>query len=224
MRGSLSYYFGHWEEKVVKERKINTTIQNMRAIAIILVVFQHAIVALISEPIAMTIASVCVGIDVKVFMFISGYLFQQNIKRYRDDGIGKFTKDKAVALLVPYLFWECLLYFGAWFIYNGPSFLSNLVPVIEKFGFAKLSIPQIIVSLFTFNNSYLELYWFLYALFVVFIIQYVTGDFLKTTKGIVALFALLPLFMIIGENIYIVKKLLWDCLCFPLEDVSRKRM
>ncbi|MCD7785694.1 MAG: acyltransferase [Oscillospiraceae bacterium] len=197
----------------MKERK-NTTIQNMRAIAIILVVFQHAIVALISEPIAMTIAAVCVGIDVKVFMFISGYLFQQNIKRYKDVGTKKFIKDKAVALLLPYLFWECLLYFGVWVIYNGPAFLNKLTPVIQKFGFTQLTIPQIIVSLITFNNSYLELYWFLYALFVVFILQYVTGDFLKSIKGIAALFVLLPLFMLVGENVYIVKKIAVGLLMF----------
>ena len=85
--------------------KKNVTIQYMRAIAILMVVFQHAIVAVNSSEKSQSIAAVLYSVDVYVFFAISGYLFQTNKQKYQKKGFFRFAKDKGKSLLVPYLVW-----------------------------------------------------------------------------------------------------------------------
>ena len=191
----------------------NKEIQYMRAIAIILVVLQHAIVVNTDNNVAYVIASVCYSIDVKVFMFISGYLFENNYDKYRQHGNKKFIIRKFENLMIPYLFWECVLYFGAWVIYNGPNVLSRFSGVVEGLGFSRLSLSQIFVSLLTFQDSYIELYWFIYALFVIFVIQYITKWCLATKVGIVGMMLIIP-FIRCFVDVYIVDKILASIILF----------
>lgn len=201
-----------------KRRDITTvkkdTIQYMRAIAIILVVLQHAVIAMISGRTAVLISSICFSIDVNVFMFISGYLYESSIDKYNRLGKASFLKGKAASLMIPYLFWEVLLYAGAWFIYNGPEGINKLSPILERIGFSKLSIPEIVVSLITFNDSYVELYWFLYVLFLIFVINCILGKLIINRIGIISIVILLPFLLLFADAVYIINKLAVGLLVF----------
>ena len=52
-------------------------LQLMRGFAILLVVLQHSVVLFFNSNASMIFISICVFIDVHIFMFVSGYLFQK---------------------------------------------------------------------------------------------------------------------------------------------------
>lgn len=197
-------------------------IQIMRGLAILMVLFQHALVAVFGVGGYSVIISVCFNIDVNVFMFISGYLFESNLNRYLIKGGWEFVKSKASCLFVPYVFWECLLYIPVWIVYNGPACLSRLEEKLYALGFFELSIREILISLITFNNSYIELYWFIYVLFIIFILECFIG---KTLMGrnAVLLIILLPILLYLSNMAYIVKKLCIAIIIFKVGREIRRR-
>ena len=145
-------------------------LQLLRGFAILLVVFQHSAILYFDSDFCMRLISFCVFIDVHIFMFVSGYLFQKKREKYQAIGMKRFAAKKFRSLGVPYLFWESLFYFGAFLLYKLP--VSGGISLMNTLGFGKLSLSQIFVGLLTFRYSYIQLYWFLYALFWVFIINY----------------------------------------------------
>ena len=199
-------------------------IQIMRGLAVLLVVFQHALIAVFGTgggkiPL---ITSICFSIDVNVFMFISGYLFEENLDRYQKEGGKIFVKSKAASLLVPYFFWECLLYIPTWIVYHGPASLSRLGVKLNNLGFVKLSIWEILKSLVTFNNSYVELYWFIYVLFIIFVLEYFIGKRLLGIRAI-WLIAVLPILLYVSNMAYVVKKLCVSLIIFKMGREIKKR-
>lgn len=155
-------------------------------------------------------------------MFISGYLFEGNLDRYQKEGGKTFVKSKAASLLVPYLFWECLLYIPTWIVYHGPASLSRLGVKLNNLGFVKLSIWEILKSLVTFNNSYVELYWFIYVLFIIFVLEYFIGKKLLGIRAI-WLIAVLPILLYVSNMAYIVKKLCVSLIIFKMGREIKKR-
>lgn len=149
----------------MKERT-NSTITVMRGIAIFLVVLQHA---LTYSDIAWLryVSLICYYIDVNVFFFISGYLYERNNVRYKALGRKAFIKRKAKELLLPYISWSLVLYVGVAVAYTIPQ-LSSLLSMLK---FEKYTPLQIIINIVTFQNFYIELYWFVYALFIIFLIE-----------------------------------------------------
>ena len=145
-------------------------LQLLRGFAILLVFFQHSAILYFDSDFCMRLISFCVFIDVHIFMFVSGYLFQKKREKYQVIGMKRFAAKKFRSLGVPYLFWESLFYFGAFLLYKLP--VSGGISLMNTLGFGKLSLSQIFVGLLTFRYSYIQLYWFLYALFWVFIINY----------------------------------------------------
>lgn len=155
-------------------------------------------------------------------MFISGYLFENNLNKYRKRGGWDFIKSKAASLLVPYLFWECLLYIPTWIVYNGPACLSRLGEKLYSLGFVKLSVGEILTSLVTFNNSYIELYWFIYVLFIIFVLEYFIGQNVMGRKAVL-LIVLLPILLYLSNMAYIVKKLCIGIILFKAGREIRRR-
>lgn len=155
-------------------------------------------------------------------MFISGYLFENNLDRYQIKGSWAFVKSKASSLLAPYLFWECLLYIPTWIVYNGPAFLSRFGEKLNSLGFIRLSVGEILISLITFNNSYIELYWFIYVLFIIFLLEYFVGNTLEGRKAVL-LILILPILLYLSNMAYIVKKLCIGLLLFKTGREIRRR-
>lgn len=143
--------------------KKNVTIQYMRAIAILVVVFQHAIVAVNSSEKSQSIAAVLYSVDVYVFFAISGYLFQTNKQKYQKKGFFRFAKDKGKSLLVPYLVWGGGLFAVVYMLYslNIPRISATLMAI----DFERMSVIEIMNALLTYDKYYVQLYWFIYVLF-----------------------------------------------------------
>ena len=143
--------------------KKNVTIQYMRAIAILMVVFQHAIVAVNSSEKSQSIAAVLYSVDVYVFFAISGYLFQTNKQKYQKKGFFRFAKDKGKSLLVPYLVWGGGLFAVVYMLYslNIPRISATLMAI----DFERMSVIEIMNALLTYDKYYVQLYWFIYVLF-----------------------------------------------------------
>ena len=146
-------------------------LQLMRAFGILMVVIQHAVVLYFSTSFSDILITICVFVDVHVFMFVSGYLFQKKRDQYIEMGIKKFALKKFRSLMVPYLFWAGILFLGTYILYG----LSDRfgIHAAEALGFQRLSVGQIIVGLLTYRYFHIQLYWFLFALFWVMIINYV---------------------------------------------------
>lgn len=140
----------------------------LKSLAIILVVSQHAM-AFINTTFSSVLSKVFYAIDVNVFFFISGYLFECKKSKYLNAGLKKFVLKKAVQLVVPYLFYSSALYF---IICIGNS-IERLKPVFESIGFSTISFMHFIINTITYRNYYVEMYWFIYVLFVVFVAEYI---------------------------------------------------
>ena len=173
-------------------------LQLMRGFAILLVALQHSIVLYYDSYASMVLISVCVFIDVHIFMFVSGYLFQKKSDEYSKIGIKRFAAKKFQSLGVPYLFWECLFYFGAFILYRLP--FSAPASLMNGLGFRKLSLPQILVGLLTFRYSYIQMYWFLFALFWVLIINYALSRYSDRIETMLLLFLIFSACTVLFKN------------------------
>ena len=173
-------------------------LQLMRGFAILLVVLQHSVVLFLNSNASMIFISICVFIDVHIFMFVSGYLFQKKSDAYYQMGIRRFTLKKFKSLGVPYLFWESVLFFGAFILYRLP--FSGGASLMEAIDFQKLSLPQIFIGLLTFRYSYVQLYWFLFALFWVFLINYSCRKFSCRIEFILLFFVLFSVLAVIFKS------------------------
>lgn len=196
-------------------------LQLMRGFGILLVVLQHAFILYLDSDAALTFVNICVFIDVHVFMFVSGYLFQKNSEKYREMGMLQFTKKKFNSLMVPYLFWESVLYFGTFFLYLLSDWYG--VNVVDELGFQRLSLSDIFVSFLTYRYSYIELYWFLFALFWVFVINYSFLKFSHRIEFIVIcslLFAILSMYL--KSDNYILTKMGRSILTFGFGRLFQK--
>lgn len=140
----------------------------MRGVAICLVVFQHALSMGSKSGIAAAISLLCYKVDVNVFFFLSGYLFEKR-NGYRNQSKVQFLSRKAKQLLVPYLFWNGALHFVVWLGYR--SGIHPVVSVLSKLGFENYSAGIILRNILTYQNYHVELYWFIYVLFLIFLFQ-----------------------------------------------------
>ena len=157
------------------EKKKDPIITLMRSVAIILVVLQHALKYSTNQTM-FSFAKVCYAIDVNVFFFISGYLFEGKKSNYMGKNVPRFIIKKTKELLIPYFSWSFLIYFGVYFAYIIPG----MERILEKIGFERFTVQEIFVNIFTFNKYYIELYWFIYLLFMIFMIAIIKEHKLNT--------------------------------------------
>ena len=196
-------------------------LQLMRGFAILLVVFQHSIILYYNTYASMMFVSICVFIDVHILLSLSGYLFQKKIEQYHEMGIKSFALKKFKSLGIPYLFWESVLFFGAFILYRLP--FSGGASLMEAIGFQKLSLPQIFVGLLTFRYSYVQLYWFLFALFWGLIINYAFSICSKRIEFPMLLFVVFcALSVLIPSNEYILNKIGRSLLIFGFGRLFQK--
>ena len=196
-------------------------LQLMRAFGILMVVIQHAVVLYFSTSFSDILITICVFVDVHVFMFVSGYLFQKKRDQYIEMGIKKFALKKFRSLMVPYLFWAGILFLGTYILYG----LSDRfgIHAAEALGFQRLSVGQIIVGLLTYRYFHIQLYWFLFALFWVFVINYACRRFSSRIEFIVLFFLLFSVLAVIfTDDDYILTKIGRSFLSFGLGRLFQK--
>ena len=194
----------------------NVTIQYMRAIAILMVVFQHAIVAVNSSEKSQSIAAVLYSVDVYVFFAISGYLFQTNKQKYQKKGFFRFAKDKGKSLLVPYLVWGGGLFAVVYMLYslNIPRISATLMAI----DFERMSVIEIMNALLTYDKYYVQLYWFIYVLFLIMVASYFVPDKPASISATVILLEILLTYLVLTTDSYLLKKI---TACFPVFSIGR---
>lgn len=147
------------------EKKKNSIIQVLRALAIILVLIHHSITNINASAFGKTIDNIIICFHMPIFFLISGYLFESKIKKYIENGKLVFIKNKIKHLIFPYLFWTVLLWVGIQVacVVN-KSFML-------KIGYDSMNILELLKGIFTYEVYYTQHLWFLYVLFIMFIIS-----------------------------------------------------
>lgn len=81
-----------------------------------------------------------------------------------------FISGKSRRLLLPYVFWTVLLWFG---VQIGNRIAS---PFMREIGFPPMSVSDLLLNLLTYEVYYIELLWFLYVLFILFVVHHLIGE------------------------------------------------
>lgn len=173
-----------------KEYRLSSEmIQMIRGMAILLVSFHHALSRVSDRGILGQLIYVNINyVHVVLFFVVAGYLFEFKKEKYYSQG-KTFIFSKIKRLILPYLSWSTIIYI---IVSIGLRF-EVLVPIINKLGFSYWSIGEFVFNTFTFSDSYIELLWFLYTLFFIFIFNFFIRDYLLSWIGIV--------FLIIGGSV-----------------------
>ncbi len=163
------------------EKKYNTTIQLMRGVAVIMVVLQHSISRVAETNLEFKIMYFLNHIDVAVFFLIAGYLFEIKKEKYYQESCLSYIKDKAKALIIPYLFWSLILAIGI-------NVIGIIIPKIQNILDGELwSWKEIIINTLLFKDYYVQHLWFIYVLFLFFVVNRIFKDRLtnKVIFGII---------------------------------------
>ena len=158
--------------------KKNSTVQIMRGIAIVAVLFWHSISQVKTDAFLKAVGQIIICFHMPVFFAIAGNLFEKSINKYINMGRVRFIKKKAKHLLIPYVFWTVLL----WGCINIVELLfPSSVAKLSSLGYAPMDIKNLIWGLLTYEVYYTQHLWFVYVLFVLFAINILL---LKTGRGI----------------------------------------
>ncbi len=175
------------------KKKYNYKISNLRALAILVVVFGHSIIifdrswnyysALYSSAFLETLKHVINLFQMPLFVFISGYCFYYSKRRIADGNYTEFIISKAKRLLIPFVTFALL-----WMI---------PIRLLSQYPFWKgLSLSEIILQVFTGKDS--GHLWFCPALFLMMMIaglieKHVLGKRDLSSTEVIALFGFLYL-------------------------------
>lgn len=149
--------------------KKNNTIQLMRGLAIIVVLMHHSISQISMRGTLLDVLdSILICFHMPTFFVISGYLYERSLATGKKSFLA-FLSGKTKRLIIPYLFWTVILWGGVQIgnVVNG-SFMKEI-------GFPPMGIGSLIVNILTYEVYYVELLWFLYVLFLLFIFNYLIG-------------------------------------------------
>lgn len=147
-------------------------LQILRAIAIFLVILHHSVNKL-PDVFVTKYLLVITYADVIIFFMISGFLFEKNFNRYKEN-IPGFIKKKIRQLILPYLFWTLSLYIAVKFVHDCIS--GKLSDVLNGLEFVRLSWGEIVRNTLTFQDYYVEFMWFIYVLFFLFVVNIFVGE------------------------------------------------
>lgn len=161
----------------MEERKTyNATIQLMRGLAVIMVILQHSISRIAELDLEFKIMWFLDHIDVAVFFVISGYLFEIKKEKYYQESAISYIKEKAKALLLPYLFWSLILAIG---IKVASMVMTKLPNII---GVDPWSWKDIVINTVLFKDYNVQHLWFIYILFFFFLFNRLFKDVLINGK------------------------------------------
>lgn len=146
----------HWSYDMIKMT---------RGIAIVLVCLHHALSQCSNRGIiGQFVYRNIYYVHVVLFFVVSGYLYESKKEKYYSSNLC-FIQSKFMRLMVPYLSWQLIIFL---FVNIGLS-----IPVLHNtfvgLGFQHWTFGEFVHNTLFFTNSYVELLWFLYVLFIVFV-------------------------------------------------------
>lgn len=157
----------------IKNKNRSSIIQIMRGLAIVMVLFHHAISKVEFKEALYIMDQIIICFHMPIFFMISGYLFQNGLNRYLEKGKGIFILRKARHLLLPYVFWTIFLWLG---IQITCGLSSSIASKISEIGFDPMNLEDLLYGLFTYQIYYTEHLWFLYVLFILFVINIILAN------------------------------------------------
>ena len=150
----------------------SAVLQMMRGIAIVIVIFRHAIAQMNTDIVLDDIEQIIICFHMPLFFVISGYLYQEKISKYLALGKVNFIVRKGRHLLVPYTFWTVILWIGVQVACN----IEKVKGLMATIGFGSMGVKQLLFGMLTYENYYTEHLWFLYVLFIYFVISICMGN------------------------------------------------
>lgn len=195
-------------------------IQIMRGIAITLIVTQHALSNISSNTAYQIVEKLIDRFGVVTFFIISGYLFQKNVRKYEKMGKANFIIAKFKELMIPYFFWTLLLDL----LVIIASKVHSLSFVLNQMGFQPKSIVKCVVDAVLFQDYYVKLLWFIYALFIMFVVSIVLSGIPVKGYYIAVVYTL---FLIVGfwvEIPYLIYKVIFHFVNFYIGRVISEQV
>ena len=141
-----------------------------KGIGIILVVIGHALSVLPSpgKENAELLRTIIYLVHMPLFFFISGLLFEKNIKRYEVGGVRSYIFGKAKLYLIPYIIFSILLYIIV-------ALALHIEPISKyavRLGAFTENVPTFLLSILTYQNPIDEHLWFSYVMFLVLVVSF----------------------------------------------------
>lgn len=157
-------------------------INKAKVFGIVLVVFAHAITPGIRQinTYLFYTRQFIYTFHMPFFMLLSGFLFEINLTKYRRSGFVKFARNKFVKLMIPYLTLSVLNYL-AMFLCGRVPFLSGIAGDGIN---ATRSVGTALFEILTLTNHIDEHMWFVYTLFCMLLLCYLTPYFWKSPIGV----------------------------------------
>ena len=157
-----------------------------KGLGIILVVFAHTLVPKLRES-SITIKFIWIFIynfHMPLFFFVSGYLFEKNLGRYTDKAA--FTVKKARLLMLPYLMFSLIAYAIIFAAMKIPA----LAAVLSGGGYGTPSVKAMALGILFYQGHPDQHLWFVYSLFIVFVINILFKNTMRTRAILPVLLAL----------------------------------
>ena len=151
-------------------QKEKAIIKSLKGYAILLVVFHHTVFAVMTDSLLNVFAArILNSIHVVIFFLISGYLFEANEKKYRNQKWNVFFANKALQLLIPYYFFSLVI-----------SLLIKIGCIINNsstlMGYNPKNWINIFIDPIIYKDPYFDSLWYIYILFVGFIICWIINS------------------------------------------------
>ncbi len=169
-----------------------------KGLGLFLVVVGHAMTTPIRDA-----SFLCYAIYTAIYFFhmpfmfyLSGRTFGMAEKRYASMNTGVFIGKKAKQLLVPYVVYGILVYL----IFALANSVPKLNQILEDAGYGKQSIFAWGCGTLIGDNLYAYHLWFIYGLFLATIFSYLMGKYIKNSKWVLFIIAILFLVIRVYVN------------------------
>lgn len=157
-----------------------------RGIGIIFVVSAHTLIPQIraNSRLAEFLWIFIYNFHMPLFFFISGFLFERNLLYYRN----KYTTivSKAKYLVLPYVVFSVLAYLAIFTAMHLPPLAS----VLNTGGYHITDFKSAVLQILFYNHHADQHLWFAYSLFLVFVVNILFSNLLKSKIFLVILLAL----------------------------------
>lgn len=169
-----------------------------KGLGLFLVVVGHAMTTPIRDA-----SFLCYAIYTAIYFFhmpfmfyLSGRTFGMAEKRYASMNTGVFIGKKAKQLLVPYVVYGIIVYL----IFALANSVPKLNQILEDAGYGKQSIFAWGYGTLIGDNLYAYHLWFIYGLFLATIFSYLMGKYIKNSKWVLFIIAILFLVIRVYVN------------------------
>jgi len=173
------------------DKRQSDVIKIAKGLCIFLVVLGHTMIPSIREENGSihTLWSIIYIFHMPVFFGVSGLLFELNRDRYGREP-GKFLKNKARLLIVPYITISIAVYLILLVLGKLPGLSSLIARYVHEVN----GVGPVLYEIITYQNHVAQHLWFVLVLFLIFCINIIFGK--VNQKGLCIFLTLAPIFVL----------------------------